>query len=148
MHKIIFSAQSSARENFFSKKYIRAETLVIQMLPRVVYTILPSKISNLRRKTSSVPKIFAALLQKRIIKPNRSHVYILHFLRALQGSLSYTKGILKGYDRKLSTIFSTQKLFSKKYTIAEFIIIQQLSYAIYAFLSQKSLISSTKALKR
>ena len=132
----------------FSKKHTHAEVVIIQPLPHALYTKFLPKFSNLRHKTSSVPKIFAALLQKRIIKPNRSHIYILHFLRALQGSLSYTKGILKGYDRKLSTIFSTQKFLLKKYTIAEFIIIQQLPYSMYAFLSQKSLISSTKALKR
>ena len=35
------SALSSALENFFQKKYAHAETLVIQMLPLVVYTIHP-----------------------------------------------------------------------------------------------------------
>ena len=38
--------ESSARENFF-KKYTHAETLVIQMLPRVVYAISLSKFSHL-----------------------------------------------------------------------------------------------------
>ena len=51
-----------ARRNFISKKYTHAEALVIQMLLRVVYTILPSTFSNLRHKTPSAPKIFAALL--------------------------------------------------------------------------------------
>ena len=56
-----FGATFGARK-LFSKKYIHAEALVIQMLPRVVYTISPTKFSNLRRKTPSAPKIFAALL--------------------------------------------------------------------------------------
>ena len=46
----------------FQKKYTHAETLVIQMLPRVVYTISLSKFSNLRHKTPSAPKIFTPLL--------------------------------------------------------------------------------------
>ena len=46
----------------FSKKYTHAETPVIQMLPRVVFPISLSTFSNLRRKTPSAPKIFAALL--------------------------------------------------------------------------------------
>mgnify|MGYP003505452130 CR=1 FL=1 len=46
----------------FSKKYTHAETPVIQMLPRVVCPISLSTFSNLRRKTPSTPKIFAALL--------------------------------------------------------------------------------------
>ena len=46
----------------FSKKYTHAETPVIQMLPRVVCPILLSTFSNLRHKTPSAPKIFAALL--------------------------------------------------------------------------------------
>ena len=51
------SAQSSREENFFQKKYTHAEASVIQELPRVIYTIILSKISNLRRKTTKTPKI-------------------------------------------------------------------------------------------
>ena len=46
----------------FQKKHTHAETPVIQMLPRVVSPISLSTFSNLRRKTPSAPKIFAALL--------------------------------------------------------------------------------------
>ena len=51
------SAQSSARENFFSKKYTHTETIVIQMLPRVVYTISPTKISNIQHKNTKTLSI-------------------------------------------------------------------------------------------
>ena len=46
-----------ARRNFISKKYTHAEALVIQMLLRIIYTILPSIFSNLRHKTVKMPKI-------------------------------------------------------------------------------------------
>ena len=62
MHKIIFSAQSSAHEKFFQKKYTNAEVVIIQPLTHAVYTKFLPKFSNLRHKTSSAPKIFAALL--------------------------------------------------------------------------------------
>ena len=58
----------------------------------------------------------------------------------------YTKGIQKiGNSAQSSAL---KNFFQKKYTIAEVIIIQQLLYAIYAFLPQKSPISSPKTLKR
>ena len=56
------SAQSSREETFFKKNILTREVLQILHFPRVVYTILPSKFSNLRRKTSFAPKIFVALL--------------------------------------------------------------------------------------
>jgi hypothetical protein len=56
------SAQSSARENFFQKKYTHTEVVIIQPLPHAIYTKFLPELSNLRRKTPSAPKIFAALL--------------------------------------------------------------------------------------
>ena len=73
MRIMIFNASASiifgttfgtifARRNFFQKNDTQAETLVIQIFPRIVYTISRSKTANLRRKTPSAPKIFTPLL--------------------------------------------------------------------------------------
>ena len=57
MHEIIPSAQPSARENFFQKKYTHAEVVVIQQLPHVIRSYFSFKIPNLRRKNTKTPKI-------------------------------------------------------------------------------------------
>jgi hypothetical protein len=56
------SAQLSARENFFQKKYHKRKAIDIQYIPLDLYIKIPFNFSNLRHKTPSVPKIFAALL--------------------------------------------------------------------------------------
>ena len=56
------SAQLSACENFFLKKYHKREAIDFQHFPLALYIQITFKISNLRHKTPSVPKIFAALL--------------------------------------------------------------------------------------
>ena len=75
--KVLSSAQSSylaqwartincmrffGARKLFSKKYTHAEVVIIQPLPHAIYTKFLPKFSNLRHKTSSAPKIFAALL--------------------------------------------------------------------------------------
>ena len=56
------SAQLSACENFFLKNTNKREAIDIQHFPLAIYIHSATKISNLRHKTSSAPKIFAALL--------------------------------------------------------------------------------------
>jgi hypothetical protein len=51
------SAQSSAHEKFFQKKYTHAEVVIIQPLPHVIRTYFSFKIPNLRRKNTKTPKI-------------------------------------------------------------------------------------------
>ena len=49
-------------KTFFLKKHHKWEAIDFQHFPLAIYIHSATKISNLRHKTPSVPKIFAALL--------------------------------------------------------------------------------------
>ena len=58
MRKILhFFSTIFSTHNFFQKKSLTRENLVIQTLPRIVYTISPSNFSNLRRKNDKTLSI-------------------------------------------------------------------------------------------
>ena len=60
---VTFGATFGTRK-LFSKKYTHAGSPINTTLLRFVYTILPSKFSNLRRKTSLTPLLFADYYRK------------------------------------------------------------------------------------
>ena len=77
------SAQSSARENFFQKKYTHAGSLVNTAFPACCIYHFTLQILQSSAQNPFRAEDFCSIIIEAHHKSHRSHIYILHFLRAL-----------------------------------------------------------------
>ena len=91
-----YSAQSSALENFFQKKYARAGSIVILHFPRIVYIIFFSVISNGLISPNGLKRLIASNFRHKSAKILKIRHYYIIYQRYTKG---YTKGkyILKNH---------------------------------------------------